>query len=155
MLWPNVENVNSGYRLAVIGSIKETAMDYADVGFFAARYMIAHYPKQLSTRFEFETLPQTELELIEAIGRKRGCLGKNGVVDIDRASRILVNELRSGGLGPLTYETPDMMARERVLTEIAIAEKAAKKKKKDEKRQKRFRAQQRAKKKKKDIGRRY
>ena len=41
VLWPNVENVNSGYRLAVIGSIKETAMDYADVAFFAAKYMLS------------------------------------------------------------------------------------------------------------------
>ena len=27
MMWPNVHNPNSGYRLALLGSIKETAMD--------------------------------------------------------------------------------------------------------------------------------
>ena len=35
VLWPNVENPNSGMRLAVIGSVKDTAMDYGDVAFFA------------------------------------------------------------------------------------------------------------------------
>ena len=150
-MWPNVHNVNSGYRLALIGSIKETAMDYADVAFFAGRYMIAEFPDRLAERYELDPVPQTELELIEAIGRKRGCLGRNNQVDLDRASRILVTELRSGGLGLLSFETPEMMKRERIQTEKAIAEKDERDKKKDEKRKKRFRDKQRAKRKSKEI----
>ncbi len=145
MLWPNVHNVNSGYRLALIGSIKETAMDYADVGFFAARYMLAEYPQRLAERYGLDSIPETELEVIEAIGRKRGCLGKSNLVDIDRASRILVTELRSGGLGRLTLETPTMMEREKARTAADVAEKAENAKAKDAKRKKRFRDQQRAK----------
>lgn len=151
VLWPNVHNVNSGYRLALIGSIKETAMSYADVGFFAARYMVAQYPDRVAQRFDLDPLPTTELELIEAIGRKRGCLGKNNTVDIDRASRIFVNEIRTGGLGRLTYETPAMMEREKAQTAVEIAEKAEKTKQKDEKRKKRFRDRQRAKRKSREM----
>ena len=151
VMWPNVHNVNSGYRLALIGSIKETAMDYADVAFFAGRYMIAQFPDRLIQRYQLDPLPETELELIEAIGRQRGCLGRNNRVDLDRASRILVTELRSGGLGNLTFETPEMMKRERIQTEQAIAEKAERDLKKDEKRKKRFRDKQRAKRKSNEI----
>ncbi len=151
VLWPNVHNVNSGYRLALIGSVKETAMDYADIGFFAARYMLAQYPDRLVERYGLESLPETELETIEAIGRKRGCLGKRNVVDIDRASRILVTELRSGGLGRLTLETPATMEREKVQTAQVIAEKEARKSKKDAMRKKRFRDQQRAKRKSREM----
>ena len=147
MLWPNVHNVNSGYRLALIGSIKDTAMDYADVGFFAARYLLAHYPSHLTERYDIEPLPETELEVIEAIGRRRGCLGKGSLVDIDRASRILVTEFRAGGLGRLTLETPKMMRTEIAQTAKEIAEKAERDAKKDEKRKKRFRDRQRAKRK--------
>lgn len=147
LLWPNVHNVNSGYRLALIGTIKETAMDYADVGFFGARAMLEQYPERLVERYGLESLPTTELEVIEAIGRRRGCLGKSGVVDIDRASRILVTELRSGGLGRLTMETPAMMEREKAKTAAELVEKAEKSKQKDEKRKKKFRDQQRAKRK--------
>ncbi|MFG0262465.1 MAG: ribosome biogenesis GTPase YlqF [Novipirellula sp. JB048] len=147
VLWPNVHNVNSGYRLAVIGSIKDTAIDYADIGFFAARYMAAHYPERLIERFGIASIPPTELELIEAIGRQRGCLGKNNLVDIDRASRILITELRSGGLGRLTLETPQMMERERASTAAEIIAKAEQNKAKDAKRKKRFRDQQRIKRK--------
>ena len=44
ILWPKFENSNSGYRLATSGAIKDTAMEYDDVGFFAADYLIKAYP---------------------------------------------------------------------------------------------------------------
>lgn len=152
VMWPNVHNVNSGYRLALIGSIKETAMDYADIGFFAARYLMDSHPDLMMERFQLDELPTAELEAIEAIGRKRGCLGRNNVVDIDRASRILVTEVRSGGLGRLTLETPAMMEREKRQTEIDMAEKADRDAKKDAKRKKRFRDKQRIARKSKEMG---
>ena len=144
VMWPNVENVNSGYRLALIGSIKETAMDYADVGFFAARFIKDYFPDRLRERYKLEELPDIELEIIEAIGRRRGCLGRNNAIDIDRASRILVTEIRSGKLGRLTYETPEIMKREKARTAIEVAEKAERAALKDAKRKKRFRDRQRA-----------
>lgn len=144
VMWPNVENPNSGYRLAILGSIKETAMDYADIGFFAARCMSEDFPERLQERYELDTVPESELALIENIGRKRGCLGKNNTVDLDRACRILVTELRSGGLGRLTLETPESMKHEKKRTAIAMAEKAERDREKDAKRKKRFRDKQRA-----------
>lgn len=151
VLWPNVHNVNSGYRLALIGSIKETAMEYADVGFFGARFMLAQYPQRLTERYGLEAPATTELELIEEIGRKRGCLGKNNRVDIDRASRILVTEMRAGQLGRLTFETPEMMERERAQTEAEVAQKAEQSSKKDALRKKRFRDKQRAQRKSREM----
>lgn len=152
VLWPNLHNANSGYRLALIGSIKDTAMDYADVGFFAAKVLSTEYPNQLAARFDLESVPETELELIEAIGRRRGCLGKNNMVDLDRASRILINELRTGGLGRLTFESPQTMKREAVQTAKAVAEAIEKKRLKDEKRKKRFKAKQKAQRKSREMG---
>ena len=60
-----------------------------------------------------------------------------GHVDFEKASRLLLTDLRSGKLGPLTLETPRMMAREleelgRIRAEKAArreARKAARKKK--------------------------
>ncbi|SMP77928.1 Ras superfamily GTP-binding protein YlqF [Neorhodopirellula lusitana] len=151
MMWPNVHNANSGYRLGLIGSIKDTAMDYTDVGFFAARYFIEHYSERIAERFQLDEIPEQELEFIEAIGRRRGCLGKSNMVDIDRASRILINEVRTGGLGKLTLETPQTMRREVVLTKAAVAEAEEKAKKRDEKRKKQFRAKQKAKRKSREM----
>lgn len=133
VLWPNVENIYSGYRLATIGSIKETAMDYADAAFFSAEFMLKHFCDRLMERYGLDSVPRDQTEFIEELGRKRGCLGKAGIVDIDRASKIFVTELRSGKLGVLTLETPEMMEFEKIATAKRIAEaeetKAAKAKK--------------------------
>ncbi len=152
MLWHNVQNVNSGYRLALIGSIQETAMDYADVAFFGARFMSANYPDRLKERYEFgASLPSTELALIEEIGRKRGCLNKNKMIDLDRSSKIFVLELRTGVLGRVTYETPAMMEQEIKSTAVALKEKAERSIEKAEKQLKRFRDKQRAQKKAREM----
>lgn len=151
MLWPNVHNPNSGYRLALVGSVKDTAMDYADVGFFAARTLTVSHPDRLRERFELDEVPATELELVEAIGRRRGCLGRGNLVDLERASRILINELRTGGMGRWTLETPATMKREAAQTEAAVAEAIEKKRLKDEKRKRQFKAKERAKRKSREM----
>lgn len=133
MLWPNVENKNSGYRLAATGAIKDTAISHEPVAFFAAEYLLHHYPDLLKARFQLEHLPQNEQELMEAIGKKRGCLRSGGRIEMDKVAKILLAELRAGTIGRITLETPGMMERE--LAELAIIreQKEAKKKARKEK----------------------
>ncbi len=127
VLWPNVENINSGYRLAVTGAIKDTALHYDDVAFFAADYLIKSYPERLKQRFDLAVLPDTEAELMEIIGHKRGCLKTGKVVDLDKAGKALLHDIRSGKLGRITWETPEMIERELQEMEQIQQQKAAKK----------------------------
>lgn len=126
VLWPNIENRNSGYRLAATGAIKETAMQNDDVAHFAAEYLLSTYPEHLKARYRIEQLPATEHELLELIGRKRGCLRGGGRVDMEKAGKLLLTELRAGHLGQISLETPEMMEREQEETRRIQAEKAAK-----------------------------
>ena len=89
-------------------------------------------------RYSLDEVPADQMEFIEALGRKRGCLRKAGIVDIDRASKIFVTELRSGKLGPLTLETPEMMVLEKAATVKRLAEKAATQSEKKKKRKAAF-----------------
>ncbi len=123
-LWPKIENENSGYRLAVTGAIKDTAIEYEDIAYYAAEYLLAHYPDRLKERYELETLPQSDHQLMEAIALRRGCLRAGGHFDIYKVSTILLNELRSGALGPLSIETPAMAKVEKVAVEKLMAEQA-------------------------------
>ena len=132
VLWPNLENENSGYRLAVTGAIKDTAMEYPDVAYFAAGYLLKHYPEALAERYALAATPVDEISLLDAIGRKRGCLAKGGVVDYDRTSRIFVNDLRAGALGPMTLETPEMIAQEIAAQQAAKAKTTARKQQRNE-----------------------
>lgn len=118
MLWPNVENKNSGYRLAATGAIKDTAISHDDIAFFLLEYLADSYPDYLKTRFQLDVLPSTVEELMVVLGRKRGCLGAGGSIDVDRVAKILLSELRSGTLGRISLETPAMMETE--LAELAV-----------------------------------
>ena len=128
LLWPNVENKNSGYRLATTGAIKDTAIDHEQIASFAAEYMMQHYPDFLKARFQLEELPETEHKLMEAIGKSRGCLRSGGRIEMDKVAKILLAELRAGTIGRISLETPAMMEVELVELAIIREEKEAKKK---------------------------
>lgn len=128
MLWPNLDNKNSGYRLAVTGAIKDTAIKHDDIAFFAAEYLLEHYADFLKARFQLAQLPESEQELLDIIGKQRGCLRSGGHVDIDKASKLLLSELRTGTLGKISLETPAMMEQELAELVIIRAEKEARKK---------------------------
>ncbi|GKT12175.1 MAG: ribosome biogenesis GTPase A [Thiomicrorhabdus sp.] len=132
MLWPNIENANSGYRLAITGGIKETAFELPDVASYAAEYLLAAYPNELKERFNLKALPHTDIDFLEAIGRQRGCLRSGGMVDLDKISRIFIVEFRDMVLGPMTLETPEMMLEEFKVVKKQRALKEAKLKAKEE-----------------------
>ncbi len=133
VLWPNLENPHTGYRLAVTGAIKETAVDNADIAFYGAEYFLKNYPDLIKQRYELDALPELEVELLELIGAKRGCLRAGGQVDLDRVSKIILTEFRSAMIGHITLETPAMMEKELVELEKIRAEKQAKKEAKKQK----------------------
>ncbi len=127
VLWPNVENRHSGYRLAVTGAIKETAFQNDDIATFALDYLLKAYPALLQNRYRFEELPEDGMTALQAIGRKRGCLKAGGNVEMDKAAKLFLTELRAGTLGLISLETPEMVAAEMVELAAIREEKAAKK----------------------------
>ncbi len=112
ILWPKIENENSSYRLAITGAIKNTAIDFEDIAIFAADYLIDAYAERVVERYKLKQCPAAGINLLEEIGRRRGCLRAGGIIDIQRASEILIHEIRSGTLGRLSFETPEMIADE-------------------------------------------
>lgn len=127
VLWPNVENRNSGYRLAVTGAIKDTAFQHADIALFALEYLHKTYPDLLRQRYQLEELPNESITLLQAIGKKRGCLKAGGVIELDKAAKLFLTELRAGTIGQISLETPEMVAEEMKELAAIRAEKAARK----------------------------
>jgi len=112
ILWPKIDNENSSYRLAITGAIKNTAIDFEDIADYAAAYLLHACPQGLKDRFRLQKLPESSVELLDAIGRKRGCLRSGGRVDRSRAAEILIHEIRRGALGRISFETPEMIMQE-------------------------------------------
>ncbi|MDD5578026.1 MAG: ribosome biogenesis GTPase YlqF [Methylobacter sp.] len=133
LLWPNVENKNSGYRLAVTGAIKDTAINHEDIAGFALEYLLQNYPEALKARFELDQLPEGERQLMEIIGKNRGCLRAGGHIERDKVAKIILSELRAGTIGRISLETPAMMEKELIELAVIREQKAAKKKMRKEK----------------------
>ncbi|HWK55018.1 MAG TPA: ribosome biogenesis GTPase YlqF [Hyphomicrobiales bacterium] len=106
ILWPRLEDQDAAYRLAASGAIRNTAIDLADVGLYTIALLARRYPAALGERYGIETPQQPALELLEQVGRRRGCLVRGGV-DLTKAGEVLLQDLRSGKLGPISLETPD------------------------------------------------
>jgi len=50
--------------------------------------------------------------MLEAIGRRRGFLRKGGIVEPDKTAVMLLDELRGGKLGRITWDEPPSAAEE-------------------------------------------
>jgi len=134
ILWPKFENELSGYRLAASGAVKDTAIEYTDVATFALDYLRQAYDKELTARFKLKEMPETAEKLLNTIAAKRGCLRPGGIADLHKASELVLHEMRSGKIGRISLETPDMVIAEmaeierlRLEAEAAAEEEANKK----------------------------
>jgi ribosome biogenesis GTPase A len=106
LMWPKIEDEAGALRGARAGSIPDTAIDYLTVGMFGAALLLARYPALIVARFKLAELPATAEAVLTEIGRRRGALRTGGVVDLHKASEILVHEVRSGTIGPISLEAP-------------------------------------------------
>lgn len=106
VLWPRIENLNSSYRLAASGAIRDTAMDYEEVGLWTAESLLQRYPKALMARYKLKNLPDNGALLLAEIAARRGGLRAGGLIDLHRASEVLLHDLRGGQLGQISLEKP-------------------------------------------------
>lgn len=106
ILWPKFEDPLVGLRLAASGAIKDEILPIDEVALFALQFLKDHYPERLTDRYAMNAADGEPLQIMEKIGRKRGCLKKGGVLDYERTSDIILQDLRSGKLGRITFEAP-------------------------------------------------
>ena len=106
LLWPNLEDQTGAYCLAASGAVGENAMDYLEVGLFAVDYLRNQYPTLLNSRYGSVDLAAAPDQLLEQIGRIRGCLISGGEVDQRKTAELLLRELRGGKIGRISLEIP-------------------------------------------------
>lgn len=111
ILWPKFEDMKVGLKLAFTGAINDEVYDMEQVAGLLLEVLRKDYPERLQERFKFKTEPpETAAELMEAIGRKRGCLLRGGVIDYEKVQRIVLNEFRGGKLGVVSLDAPPVQA---------------------------------------------
>ena len=105
-LWPRLDPPECGSRLAVTGAIRDAVLDMDEIAFFAVRFMGKRYPELLTDKYKLERVPGEPYELLEHIGARRGCIGRGGMLDLQKVSEVFLRELRAGSVGRFTLEWP-------------------------------------------------
>jgi ribosome biogenesis GTPase A len=132
MLWPRISIAQSGFNLAASGSVGRNAYDEELVALELLLYLQKHYPQNLEDRFKLglgveKIQALHDDELLEAIGRKRGCVMSGGRVNLQKAAEIVITDYRTHVLGRITLETPAEFEQWAAVATVADAERQAKK----------------------------
>ena len=108
ILCPKFEDQAVGMRLAMIGSINDEILNIDELALELIQYLRNAYPGTLEKRYQCEEAAEKEaLQILEEVAKLRGCLIKGGELDYGKASRLLMDDFRSGKLGRITLEMPE------------------------------------------------
>ncbi len=112
MLWPKIDHPIDGLMMAASHAVGVNAYIDEEVGTWLAGFLLENYPALLQARYGFDLAGMDAVAVIESIARKRGCLikGRGGELDLEKASAILLIDYRSGALGRISLETPELRA---------------------------------------------
>ena len=110
LLWPKIDYESDGYMLAASHAIGTNEVMEEEVAAFLGDILLARYPQLLTARYGFPLEGLDGPALVEAVGRRRGCLIRGGGFDLEKAALILLDDYRSGTLGRISLETPETRA---------------------------------------------
>jgi ribosome biogenesis GTPase A len=107
ILWPKFEDHEVGLRLAASRAIKEEILPLEEIALYVVQFLVERYPQQLAERYRLEDVSRwTGPALLAEIGKKRGCLQKGGELNDEKVASLLLNDLRTGRIGRITFELP-------------------------------------------------
>ena len=117
VLWPKISNEQTALNLAYTGTIKSDVIDEVEIAYNLVKFLIEKYKDNLIGRYSLNPniidkistnaeLEENEkiVEIMNYIGEKRGAVAKGNNIDLDKVSRILLDDFRSGNLGRITLE---------------------------------------------------
>lgn len=113
ILWPKFEDKLCGLHLAFTGAVKDDILDTETLAAHLMETLTELYPDTIRARYKVE--PDINLNgytLLEHAAQKRGFRISGGDFDLERMSRVLLDEFRSGVLGRMTLEKTDQVGRE-------------------------------------------
>lgn len=104
ILWPRFEDQRVGLLLAFIGSINDDILNRDELATELLSFLIKNYPGALKERYHIEMTDSSTA--LDEIAKSRSCLMKGGELDLSKASRLMIDDFRSGKLGRITLEFP-------------------------------------------------
>lgn len=110
VLWPKFEDQDVGLSLAFTGAVKDDIMDMESLACFFIKKLRSVSVKPFEDRYQIAVTDEmTDYVVLEAIGKRRGFLISGGEINTERAAIILMDEFRSGKLGKISLELPEVV----------------------------------------------
>ena len=107
ILWPKFEDPEVGARLAFTGAVKDDILDLESLAARLAGVLWRNYPEAMRARYKLDPAPDaSDPDLLLEIGKRRGYLISGGEIDLERTSRVLLEEYRAAKIGRFTLELP-------------------------------------------------
>ena len=103
VLWPKFDDEHVGMRLAISGAIRDEILPIDEVAVFAMKYLIAHYPEQITERYQIEVCDDPHL-MFERIAQVRKFIKSNQELDIERTIQRFIRDVRDDYVGRITWE---------------------------------------------------
>ena len=100
IMFPSPKNEECGYRLAIIGSIRDTAMDYPTTAVYLLEYLKNNYTNLLKKSYPNIDFSQDPDQTLNNIAKNLGCYQKHHVAE------KFVNRVRNGKFGEISLEHP-------------------------------------------------
>lgn len=105
ILWSKFDDQEAAIKLSWTFALKDEIVDLERTVCLLLETLSKKYPAGLIERFKpDEPLSTVGEELIEMIGRKRGCLKRGGAIDVEKVVRLVLTEFRGGKLGRVTLD---------------------------------------------------
>jgi len=111
ILWPKFDDEIVAQNLAFTGAIKDEIMDINELSKKFLLKALQEFPEKLNKRYSFHKTESVD-ELLQFIGKKRGCLLSGGEVDVNRVSSLIIEDFRTGKLGKISLERPEYKGQE-------------------------------------------
>lgn len=106
ILWPKLDPPIRGRHLAFTGSIKDEIMDIETLAFELIKESLNSFKPKLLSRYDIIEDLKDPVEIMDAVGIRRGALLKKGEIDYTKVSHIIIDEFRSGQMGRISLEKP-------------------------------------------------
>jgi ribosome biogenesis GTPase A len=110
VLWPKFEDPDVGLKLACTGAVSDNVVDKIALAENLIKLLAESEKEALEARYKIECkkweTPEDARQILTDIGEARGFKMKGGIVDIERAAIILLDEFRGGKLGRISLEKP-------------------------------------------------
>lgn len=106
ILWPKFEDKEVSYKLALTGAINKDVFDVELAAYKLIEYVMGISPEKIENQYCIEINIDEPYEVLELIGKKRGCLMSGGKIDRNRTSNIVINDFQKGKFERISLEKP-------------------------------------------------